>query len=142
MQRDTDLFSKTTCLLANGSSGRWDVAVDESVDGSDLSMELENGPVYLFFKLQSLENVRQAFAYLRSGPDRSRRDDEQSLRLGHFGSSTVSLIWDDEDPLRCFLVIGPSALSTLRLTLDGEDIRSLLAALEQVVEDLPPEPNG
>ncbi len=49
------------------------------------------------------------------------------------------MIWDDEEAPRCFFVVGPDAQSTLRLSLDREDIQMLIEAFEQVVEDLPTE---
>jgi hypothetical protein len=39
-------------LLANGSSGGWDIAVDESRDGRELTLELDGPQFYLAFQLR------------------------------------------------------------------------------------------
>ena len=59
--------------------------------------------------------------------------EERSTSPGH---AAVALIWDDEDFPRSFLIIGPRARSTLRLTFEADDIRMLSAALQQAVNDL------
>lgn len=119
-------------LLACGSSGRWSVDVDESSDGTGWTLELDGPAVYLVFALRDLSVARQALNYLRQSP--SRRG---VLPLGHFESAGVSLHWDNEDGGRCFLIVGPQARSTLRMTLTADDTRCLAEALDQVVDDLP-----
>jgi hypothetical protein len=134
-------------LLANGSSGRWDIAVDESLDGNEWFMEIDGPQTYLVFQLVDLEVVRTALRFLRSpsGSEAIPRSDggpgDLDLTLGRFGSSSVSLVWDNEDFPRCFLVIiGPQGRYTLRLSLAGEDLEMFRDALRQVVEDLPEPP--
>jgi myo-inositol catabolism protein IolC len=61
---------------------------------------------------------------------------DDSLTLGRFGHASVSLVWDTEDFIRCFLVIGPKAKSTLRFSFQEEDIKMLVEALQEVSEDL------
>jgi hypothetical protein len=88
------------------------------------------------FQLGDPGVLRRALEFLRGhrrGPvqaasRRERGDDD--LVLGRFGASPVSLIWDDEDFARCFLVVGPQARSTMRVSLYGEDIDQLIQALE------------
>src|SRR5205085_10299381 len=55
-------------LLANGSSRRWDVAVDESLDRDEWSFEIEGPQTYLVFQLQDLNVIPAALAFLRAGP--------------------------------------------------------------------------
>jgi hypothetical protein len=132
-------------LVANGSSRRWDVAVDESLDReNEWSLEIDGPATYLVFQLRDLQAVSEALDFLQS---RSHRKPSQerppaaeradSLTLGTFGTASVSLLWDNEDFPRCFLVVGPRARSTMRLSLDQDDIAMLVEALEQVVEGLP-----
>jgi hypothetical protein len=129
-------------LLANGSSRCWDIAVDESVDGEEWSLEIDGPQIYLVFQLRDLKVLQEALHFLRAGirsaktPSR-QTGEEAEITLGRFGSAAVSLIWDNEDFPRCFLVIGPRARATLRLSLEAEDIQMLLEALRQVVQDLP-----
>src|SRR5438067_1519342 len=123
-------------LLANGSSRRWDVAVDEALDRNAWSLEIEGPQTYLVFQLQDLKVLPAALGFLQSGPRPIRGRDwhggESSLTLGRFGSASVSLVWDNEDFLRCFILVGPKARSTLRLSLEAEDIPMLIEALQQV----------
>ncbi len=131
-------------LLANGSSGRWDVAIDERLDQSrEWSAEIEGPGVYLVFQLQDLKVIASAASFLRWRPSgavdpsggRASRD-EGPLVLGRFEQAPVALIWDDEYDDRCFLVVGPRTTSLLRLTLQSEDILRLAEALSQAADDL------
>jgi hypothetical protein len=131
-------------LLAIGSSGRWEIAVDESLDRDEWFFEIDGPQTYLVFQLQDLKVIPAALGFLQSKPqpDQSQgrhgvHDREAALVLGRFGSASVSLLWDDEDFLRCFLVISPDARSTLRLSFEAEDIPMLVEALRQVVKDIP-----
>jgi len=49
-------------LLANGSSGRWDISVDESLDREEWSVEIDGPQTYLTFQLEDLNVVRQLSA--------------------------------------------------------------------------------
>ena len=132
MNSDRDIPTGDSLLLACGSSGRWSVDVDESPNGRAWTLQLDGPAVYLIFALRHLEAVRQARDYLRQWSS-----DLGALPLGYFESAGVSLHWDDEGP-RCFLIVGPHAQSTLRVTLTAEDTRCLAEALDQVIDDLPP----
>jgi len=121
-------------LLANGTSPRWDVAIDESLDREgEWSAEIEGPNVYLVLRLRDLEVIAEAFRFLEASATEGG-----TFSLGKFGAASVLLEWDNEPPPRCFLVIGPRARSTMRLSLDGEDVRMLRDALRQVAADLPP----
>jgi hypothetical protein len=143
MTRDPTPTPDKLGLLANGTSARWDVSVDEYFDRAEWLLEIEGPQTYLVFQLRELSAVREALDFLRSAPlhtsgnnGRASSAAEGALILGRFGSASVSLVWDNENFPRCFLVIGPKARSTFRLSLDAEDIQMLAQALEQVVEDL------
>jgi hypothetical protein len=131
-------------LLAYGSSRRWDIAVDESLDGDAWTLEIDGPQVYLALQLPDLKVIPAALHFLQSGPRSNQtrelgndRHQDAALTLGWFASAPVALVWDNEDFLRCFIVIGPQSQSTLRLSLDAEDIQMLTDALRQVAEDLP-----
>lgn len=130
-------------LLAYGSFGHWDVSVNESLDTAAWFLELDGPSTYLFFQLQGLEVIRATLRFLRAVAEESKewdkRADESLLRLGRFGSAAVTLHKDNEDFPRCFIVIGSPNESTLRISLDGEDIHMLHDAFVQVVNDLPQE---
>jgi hypothetical protein len=131
-------------LLANGSSARRDIAVDEALDRDEWSMEIEGPRTYLVFQLQDQDVLPKALQFLQAGPGTNRacdghgnQDNGASLTLGQFDSVAVSLVWDNEDVPRCFIVIGPQARSTLRVALEADDVRMVIEALDQVVRDLP-----
>jgi hypothetical protein len=130
-------------LLAHGSSRRWDVSVDQSLDRDEWSLEIDGPQTYLVFQLQDLRVIPKALRFLQSGPGsneakgRHDKTEEGALHLGRFGSATVTLVWDNEDFVRCFIVIGPKARSTLRLSLETEDIHMLTGAFRQVMNDMP-----
>lgn len=149
MKLDDKQKAESWGLLANGSSGRWDIAVDESRDGREWSMELIGPNIYLVFALRDLTVVSEAVSYLRdgTGPNRpSGSAEEDGLLLSRFGAVSVSLIWDNEDFLRCLIVVKTSDQSTLlHLGLEAADIQMFGDALSQVAEDLQPsgeESNG
>src|SRR5205085_1352999 len=100
MNNETDKPAEGLGLLANGSSRRWDIAVDESLDRGDWSVEIDGPQVYLVFQLQDLNIISTALRFLLSGPALTQAHgcrgsrDESSLTLGRFGSASVSLLWD------------------------------------------------
>jgi hypothetical protein len=134
-------------LLAIGSSDGWELTIDESLD-EDLKWEAElEGPnIYISYSFQDLKIVGVALEYLQSrildgrevvhGRSRSRN----GLTLGKFGASRISLMWDDEDFDRCFIIVGPSSNSSIRLSLIGGDIKKLIGAFQKVVGQLPADP--
>jgi hypothetical protein len=134
-----------TFLLANGSSGGWSVDIDEAPDGTEWTLQLENAQTYLVFRLPELSIISDALHFLQTGirSHTNRRawerpGDAGDFLLGRFGSASVSLRWDrGEGSRRCFLIIGHVAHSTLHLSLSEEDVRMIVAALQQVVADLP-----
>ena len=135
MEPDADEQRDTFGLLACGSSGSWSVDLDESSDRTVLLLQLDGPHVYLSCVIRELGVIRSAVEYLRAN-----RDQGEGLPLGHFGSADVYLHWDNEDFPRCFLIVGSTAHSAVRVTLLAADIAALVEALEQVLDDLPAEP--
>jgi hypothetical protein len=133
MKLDTDEPNEGFGLLANGSAGQWAIDLDESPDGTRWSLQLDGPQVYLDFAVKKLGVIAKALDYLRSG--RTRTD---PLPLGTFGPADVSFHWDNEDNGRCFLIVGLKA-GCMRVSLSAQDTVMLADALEQVLEDLPPE---
>src|SRR5262249_24469808 len=124
INQSTEAFSP----LASGSSGHWRVDIDESLDGNAWSMEIEGPQSYLVFQLRSLEVVEDAHRFLQSertargrNKGRAHHESGEALSLAKFGRATVSLIRDNEDFVRCFLLVGPRARATLRLSLGKKD---------------------
>jgi hypothetical protein len=131
-------------LLANGSSGHWDISVDESLGNRERewSLEIEGPQTYLVFRLADLQAIARALHYLESGlaPGQKgtlRKVQRAAETLGYFGLASVALQWDNEDFPRCFIIIGDEAGSTLRVSLDQEDITMFIEALRRVAHALP-----
>jgi hypothetical protein len=143
MKQALDQPAERLGLMATGSSRCWNVSVDESLDGDGFSLEIEGPQTYLVFQLRELSIIARAVSFLRGGlrsaPGSTQlvEGDETMLTLGRFGSASVSLLWDNEDFPRCFLVIGPKARSTLRLTFRQEDIQMISDALNEALSELP-----
>src|SRR5262245_34453828 len=97
-------------LLANGSSRRWEICVDESVDHDKWFLEIDGPHYYLVIQLDDLLVVKRFLRFL------DQKDGQDELALGRFGSTSVSLLRDNEDFPRFFIVIGPKSQCTLRLS--------------------------
>jgi len=135
-------------LLATASAGRWTVEVSEALGGGDYSLEIDGPQAYLLFNLSDLRVLKKAFRLLQGALHANGRQgeglatSEDRLPLGHFGAASVTLVRDNEESPRCFVVVGPKARSTLRLTLQADDIRMVSAAIEEIVKDLPKDAMG
>ncbi len=126
-------------LLANGSSGRWSIDIDESDDGGAFNIQIDGPKAYLAFALRGLEVVPRLHAYLHAGLHPNGDNGKQStngVTLGRLGSMSVSIIQDDEFAARWFIIVKGKADAVVRLTLDAADIEMLAKALQQVAEDL------
>ncbi len=66
-------------LLANGSSGPWNIAIDESLDGGEYTLEIDGPTVYLIFRLEDLAKPRQALRFLQSAPPLDRDPSDPDL---------------------------------------------------------------
>jgi hypothetical protein len=131
-------------LLALGSSGSWEIAVDESTAREEWFLEIEGPRVYLVLRLQDLSIIgavgrflQQTLQRRQTPPAAVNHCKDAALPLGEFGSAPVTLMWDNEDFPRCFIVVGPQAQATLRVSLEEEDIRQVLDAFRQIAEELP-----
>lgn len=128
-------------LTANGSSGPWEVAVDETTSGPRRWFAQIEGPtIYCSFEIPSPEMVAKALEFL-GGDDAPEElhtgptDQDGSLVLGKHPETPVVLIRDDEYTDRYFLVIGPDT-ACARLSIAGEDLKHLTEALRQTAEDI------
>ena len=127
-------------LAAIGSSGPWEVAVDQTTAGPDRWFAQIEGPlVYLRFEMSSLEVIRRAIQFLAKaeiGSGSVASGPERTLSLGANKSTTVDLVQDDEFGDRFFLVVAPKGGLLFRFTIGGDDLTHLVAALRQANEDL------
>jgi hypothetical protein len=130
-------------LVANGSSGPWDIAVDETIAQSARWFAQVEGPgVYLYFEIPSLKIVDRISKFIKRHVDANERLPSSpgagngSLRLGYFGRTPVALLWDEEHNDRCFFTIGTAIKPTMMMTLSAGDLDELAKALSQVRDDL------
>jgi hypothetical protein len=127
-------------LLAYGSSRCWEVSIDESLNHEEEWITQIEGPnVYLTFQLNDIQVVSEVMNFLSQPPHQSSANPHQhsqpSIVFGKFGETPVSLLWDDEDMERCFLVASGNG-QCVRITLLQEDINMLKEAFSQVLADL------
>jgi len=127
-------------LLASGTAGSWEVSIDESLRGEEAWLAEIDGPAVSFvFQLKSLSAVSEAIGFLAAGLDKQADSPKcpsaSELTLGSFGDGPVQLVRDNEDFVRCFLVV-ESGNACLRAALLEDDIRMLCQALRQVSDGL------
>jgi hypothetical protein len=128
-------------LLANGSSGRWDVSIDETVSGKERWFAQIEGPLlWLSFEIPSPAIIAKLNQFL-APPQTKGEETEDRFDLGEAEGTPVALVRDDEYPDRGFLVIGPSDSPIARFAVAGEDWHNLVQALRQVEQDLPQSPS-
>jgi hypothetical protein len=73
-QSDSQTCEEALGLLANGSSGDWEVSIDQTTSGpARLLLEIEGRSVHLDFELPSLETIPKIIDFLEMGPSSSRR---------------------------------------------------------------------
>jgi hypothetical protein len=129
-------------LLAIGSSGPWEIGIDQTISGRERWFAQIEGPsVSLYFEIPAPRIVDEAISFL-SNPERSARRSGSNgkkngtLTLGNDPKMPVSLMRDDEFSDRYFLVFESSAGTVVRLTVAGEDRTHLVDALRQAKEDM------
>src|ERR1700682_3156853 len=124
-------------LMANGSSGRWEVAVDETTAGPDRwFVQIEGPSAYFPFEIPSPEVISKALDFLgrRSSPKEPHARNSAgngSLVLGGRQQTPVLLVRDDEYEDRYFLVFGQEAALAVRFTIAGKDLEDIREALRQ-----------
>jgi hypothetical protein len=124
-------------LLANGCAGGWSIDVDESTSGPDQWFLQFQGPsIYVNFEIPSLDTVEQMRLFLSSRPRQTEPASGDELTVGSDKNAPVQLRRDDEFDDRFFLVIGAGRSPSVHYTLAGSDLKSIVAALEQIREDL------
>jgi hypothetical protein len=129
-------------LLANGSSGRWEVLVDETISGTHRwFVQIEGPSLWLYFEVPSPDLISKVIQFL-APLQANREETECKLDLGEAHGTPVALVRDDECKDRCFLVVGPDDSPIVRFALAGEDWHNLVQALRQVEQDLIPSPGS
>jgi hypothetical protein len=129
-------------LLAIGSSGRWDVSIDETISGTARwFVQIEGPSLWLSLEIPSAEIISKWIQFLAQ-PQTKRTETEDRLGLGEAKGIPVTLVRDDEHQDRSFLIVGPGDSPIVRFAVAGEDLHNLVQALRQVEHDLIPSPRS
>lgn len=129
-------------LAAIGTSGPWQVDIDQSLSGrSRWEVEIEGPTVYVRFEIPAIEIIERAVRFLSEVPQKNRRnalngENSSSLVLSKARSPRICLIRDDEFADRYFLLAHTENGPTIRFTLTGGVLTHLIAALRQALEDI------
>jgi len=131
-------------LVANASSGAWDLAIDQTIEGAEKWFaQIESPSLYLYFQLADLQRVRDALRFIGSRRANSNNLNDScpsnsagELALGSFVESPVTLIWDEEYRDRLFLIVGQSSDACLRCSISGVELDQLTDALRKLVQNL------
>jgi hypothetical protein len=130
-------------LMAIGSAGGWDVAIDETTSGAPRwFVQIEGPSVYLSFEVQSPSVIDKLVEFLtdstkagKGSPELSAPSDGK-LVIGKSKDEPVTFVKDDEFPDRYFLVVETKRKLVVRVTLAKTDLKSLVSALRQAKDDL------
>ena len=146
IQASSETPNENLGLLANGSSGSWEVSIDESVSGTERSFAQIEGPsLWLYFEIPSPDTIPKIIQFLlppgtkrEQMPGCSSRSGGRQLDISESEETPVSLVRDDEYKDRCFIVVGRSDSPIVRFSVAGEDLDNLIEAFRQVEEDIHP----
>ncbi|MBI1903748.1 MAG: hypothetical protein HYS13_21810 [Planctomycetia bacterium] len=129
-------------LVANGVSGQWEIALDETVEGAQRWFAQIDGPLcYVYFQIQQPRVIEDMLLFLQrhlSAPTDKERSTGQAdqMELGPNGGNSVTLLWDGETNDRCFILIRGKGEFRARLCLAGTDLNDVVHALHQVRDEL------
>jgi hypothetical protein len=130
-------------LLANGSSGEWEVSIDETTSGVERWYAQIEGPaISFYFEIPSVDIVGEMLRFLACDPAAAKRSpngsDQRngSLVIGKDKKTPITLFKDDEYSDRFFVVVGQTDRPLVRFVIAGMDAVKIAEALRQVQEDL------
>ena len=121
-------------LLALGSSGPWEVAIDETLAGpARWFAQIEGPTVSVYFQITSLDVIDDVLLFLTMD---SQGTENGKLSVTNCDGSRVSLVRDDEFTDRYFVEIQAKPALDVRFTIKGADLSDLVKALRDVKNDL------
>jgi hypothetical protein len=107
--------SPALALLANGSSGRWSVTLDESTEGTDeWFLQIEGPSLHLFCEVDD-PHVLDNLATALNAPTKRRGP----LVVGRVNRIPLRLQWDIEDEGTLFFTVGPASRPLVRCSIHG-----------------------
>ena len=129
-------------LLARKEFPAWTATLDELDDEEGWLLELESPQVYITVKVAEVSVIQRVVAFLNAAltirlsknpPFCAETDD---LVFGRFGNANVHLLRDNEDFVRCFIMVLSGDSSAIRISLDADSIRALAEALDRIDDPL------
>jgi hypothetical protein len=126
-------------LLAFGSSGPWEVAIDETLAGpTHYFAQIEGPSVYLYVEIPTTELVDEAIDFLAVQRNTRAKPVGKNGTMNVFktDNTQVSVVKDDEFSDRYFLVVEAKSGPQVRLTVTDKDLHHLVEALRSAKEDL------
>lgn len=126
-------------LVANGSAGSWDVALDEALSGTQRWFFQIDGPsCYLYVQVKHPRVIETVLEFLtgdsRDGSKLSAGQNE--LAVSDSGGNSVRFLRDDEFDGRCIILVTGKNEFCTRIILAREDVQAVTAALRQVRDEL------
>jgi hypothetical protein len=137
--RDQKMGKDDIGLLAFGSSGPWEVSIDETLSGPERHFAQIEGPlVYLYFEIPTVELVADALDFLAVQQDVRTKllTKNGTLSIIKNADTQVLLVKDDEFNDRYFLVIESKSGPVVRFTITDADLSNITKALRHAKEDL------
>ena len=123
--------SQALALLANGSSGRWSVTLDESTKGAEeWFLQIEGPSLHLFCEVGDPHILDKLAAFLNAPTKKPR------LVVGRVNRIPLRLQWEIEDEPTLIFTVGPAARPLVRYSLHGQDLQALVAATQQATRDM------
>ena len=124
--------SPTLALLANGSSGRWTVTLDESTEGTEeWFLQIEGPSLNLCCEVDDPEILRELASVLNAAAKKPN-----VFVLGRVNRIPLRLQWDIEHEDTLFFTVGPAARPLIRCSIHSQAIRDLAEATRQAARDL------
>ncbi len=133
-------------LVANGIAGAWEVSLDETLAGAQRwFVQIEGPGRYVNFQVRHPRIFDDMVSFLKwhmchdGCAQRSGSSVDPGIRLdvSQFGGLAVSLIWDGEEAQkRCVILIKGKSQFVVRISIEHGDLVDLIAALEQVRDEL------
>ena len=122
----------TLALIANGSSGRWSVTLDETTeDTEEWFLQIEGPSLSLFCEVEDPEILHILAASLNEPIKKL-----DVLVIGRVNRIPLRLQWDVTDDTVLFFTVGPASRPLVRYSIHGRDIRDLADAIQQAALDL------
>lgn len=126
---------ETHGLVAIGSSGSWDIEVDDTLEGKRRWFLQFDGPLlFLYCQIAHPRKVSELHDFLQACI--AGADCEREFDLSSQSGDRVVFLWDGETNDRCFVLVTGKGDLTARYKLDLDSISQIVAALADLNGEL------